>query len=233
MRSPEARALRVRLAGLALVLLALLALAAAWSWSPMKEWLDIDLIVGAVRQLGASFGLPVAILGMGLALALAVPLVFLTLVAIVAFGPWLGAACAIPGALLGAAISYGIGAGLGHEVVNRMAGARINALSQSLARRGVVAIVLVRFVPVAPFAIVNMVAGASHIRLPHLLLGTAIGILPSMVVMMLFVDTIIASLKQPSSFGLGLLALTVALLVLGGWGLRRWVRKQQTPLPPA
>lgn len=231
MRSPEAPALRLRLAGLALVLAALVALAIAWSWSPMKAWLDIDLIVDAVRQLGARYGQPVAIAAMALALALAVPLVFLTLVAIVAFGPWWGAACALPGAVLGAAISYAIGAGLGHQVVERMAGARINALSQALARRGVLAIVLLRLVPVAPFAIVNMVAGASHIRLPHLLLGTAIGILPSVLVMMLFVDTILASLKRPSSFGLGLLALTVALLVLGGWGLRRWLRRQQAGLP--
>jgi uncharacterized membrane protein YdjX (TVP38/TMEM64 family) len=144
----------------------------------------------------------------------------------------MGAACAIGGALLGAAISYAIGAGLGHEVVNRMAGARINALSRSLARRGVLAIVLLRFVPVAPFAIVNMVAGASHIRLPHLILGTAIGMLPSVIAMMLFVDAIIASLKQPGSFGLGLLALTLVLLGAGGWVLQRWLRRQQAGEPP-
>jgi uncharacterized membrane protein YdjX (TVP38/TMEM64 family) len=227
MVSPERRALRLRLLAMILVLLIVVALGAAWSWSPLKDHLDMDTVVGALQQLGERFGLLAAIVGFGLSLVLAVPLVFLTLVAIVAFGPWQGAACAMTGALIGATISYGIGASLGHEVVNKMAGARINALSHSLARRGVLAIILLRCVPVAPFAIVNMVAGASHIRLRELLIGTAVGMLPSVIVMMLFVDRIIASLRQPGSFGLGLLVLTILLIALGGWGLRRWLRRKQ------
>lgn len=222
----RAGALRRRLLGLGVLIALLLALAGAWAWSPMKAWLDIDVIVGALRRFGLSFGVAAAMAGFALAVATAVPLTFLTLVAIVAFGPWLGFACAMPGALLGSALSYAIGMALGREAVAKLAGQRINAVSQRLGERGLLAIVLIRLVPVAPFPIVNMVAGASHIRLRDLLLGTAIGMTPSTVFMMVFVDTILASLKQPSGFGLGLLVVTVLLLAAGGWGLKAWLKRQ-------
>lgn len=220
------RALRRRLMALGAVIVLLLALAGAWAWSPMKAWLDLDTIVGALRGFGRSFGVPAAIAGFALAVATAVPLTFLTLVAIVAFGPWGGLACALPGALAGSAISYGVGMALGREALAQLAGPKIQLVSQRLGERGLLAMIAIRLVPVAPFPIVNMVAGATHIRLRDLLLGTAIGMMPSTVFMMVFVDTILASLKKPSGFGVGMLALTVVLVVAGGWALRRWLKRR-------
>jgi uncharacterized membrane protein YdjX (TVP38/TMEM64 family) len=223
--------LRLRLAGLLLALLVLLALAALWAWSPLKHWLDIERIVHALQGLASGYGPLAAAFAFALALACAVPLTFLILVAIVAFGPWGGLACALAGALAGAAISYGIGRWLGHAVLLRLGGARINALSLQLARRALLAIVVVRLTPVAPFAVVNMVAGASHIRLRDLLLGTAIGMMPSTVFMMLFVDRISAALAEPSLFALLLIALTLVLLLLGGWGVRRMLARAAASAP--
>lgn len=219
----EAPAVRRRLWLLAILLALLVVLAVAWSSTPLKTWLDIDLIVGVLQQLGATFGPLAAVAGFALALVAAVPLTFLTLVAIVAFGPWMGFACALPGALIGATFSYLIGKGLGREAVEKLGGEKVNALSRQLARRGLLAIVIVRFTPIAPFAIVNMVAGASHIRLRDLLLGTAIGMTPSTVFMMVFLDRIIAALREPSESGLVLLGVTALLLAAGAWILKRWL----------
>ncbi len=216
--------LRRRLALLAVVLLALIALALSWSWTPMRAWLDVDLIVTSLQRLGEAFGSVAAVCGFALALTLAVPLVFLTLVALVAFGPLPGFACTLVAALLGAAASYAIGRLLGHEVVERLGGERINRLSRRLASRGLVAVVLVRMVPIAPFAVVNMVAGASHIRLRDLLLGTAIGITPGTLAMTVFVDQITAALKQPSALTFALLGLTIVLIAVGAWVMQRWLR---------
>ncbi len=217
--------LRRKLLLLALSLLALIGLALAWSWTPMRNWLDVDVVVGALQHFGRSFGPVAAVAGFALALTLAVPLVFLTLVTLAAFGPWLGFSCALSGALLGAAASYGIGGLLGREVVRQLAGPRVNALSERLAENGLLAVIIVRMVPVAPFAVVNMVAGASHIRLHHLLLGTAIGMTPSTLAMMLFVDQITAALRNPTPLTFALLGLTVVLLIAGGWGMQRWLRR--------
>jgi uncharacterized membrane protein YdjX (TVP38/TMEM64 family) len=219
-------ALRRKQVLLVLAFAAIAGLAAAWSWSPMRAWLDVDLMVAALRRFGASFGLVAAICGLTLALTLAVPLMFLTLVALAAYGPLAGSACVLAGALLGAAASYGVGMLLGREVIEHLAGPRVNILSRRLGERGLLAVIAVRLVPVAPFAVVNMVAGASHIRLRDLLLGTAIGIAPATLVMAVFVEQITAALRSPTALTFALLGLTVALVAVGVWGLRRWLAVQ-------
>ena len=223
----ESQPLRHRLFLLVLVFFAVLALAAAWKWSPLKVWLDVDRIVATLQHLGRSFGPLAAVGGFALALTLAVPLTFLTLVTIVAFGPLGGFFVCVAGALLGAAVSYWLGVGLGREVVRKLGGARVNALSQRLAQRGLLAVIAVRLVPVAPFAVVNMMAGASHIRLRHLLLGTLIGMTPGTLVMMVFVDQIIAAMRQPSPTSVLIVLLTLILIGLGLWGFRRWLRQSE------
>ncbi len=217
--------LRFRLSALLFVAVALLALALAWNWSPLQAWLDIDLMVASLQRLGQTFGIAAAVSGFALAVSLAVPLTFLTLVTLIAFGPWGGFACSMAGALIGAAMSYGLGRFLGREVVQRLAGQRVNLLSQRLASRGLLAVIVMRIVPLAPFAIVNMVAGASHIRLRDMLLGTCIGMTPSTLVMAIFMHQIMAALKQPSTTSALILALTVVLVIVGVLGLRHWIRQ--------
>ena len=216
--------LRRKLYLLAFALAALIGLAVAWSWTPMRAWLDVDWVVVSLQRFGQAFGPVAAVCGFALALTLAVPLMFLTLVALVAFGPLAGFGCALFSALLSAAASYGLGMFLGREVVQRLGGARINRLSRRLASRGLLAVIALRMVPVAPFAIVNMVAGASHIRLRDLLLGTLIGMMPGLFAMTLFVDQIAAALKQPTPLTFVLAGLTVMLIVLGAWVMQRWLR---------
>ncbi len=219
------RPLRRKLYVLAFALAALVGLAVAWSWTPMRGWLDVDLVVLSLQRFGQAFGPVAAACGFALALTLAIPLTFLMLVALVAYGPAAGFGCIMAGALMGAAASYGIGLFLGREVVQRLAGERINRLSRRLASRGLLAVIVVRLVPMAPFAVVNMVAGASHIRLRDLLLGTLIGISPGALAMMLFVDQITAALKAPTPLTFVLAGLTVMLIVAGAWGMQRWLRR--------
>jgi len=210
-----------------MVFLVLVVLALAWSQSPLRNWLDIDLIVLKLQQSAQTYGVLVAISGFALAVSLAVPLTFLTLVTLVAFGPWLGFACSMGGALIGAALSYGLGRILGREVVQRLAGQRINMLSQRLASRGLLAVILVRLVPVAPFAIVNLVAGATHIRLRDMLLGTCLGMIPGTLVIAVFTSQIIAAIKHPTTTSLLMLMITVTLIIAGLTGFRFWLRRTQ------
>ncbi len=222
--------LRRRLLILAVALLALLGLTLAWRWSPLRDLLEPEYAINGLRQLGQRMGPLAAILGFGVALSLAVPLILLTLVSVVAFGPWMGSLYILGGALLGAAVSHGMGKLLGHELLVRLGGTRVNLLSQSMARRGLVAVIALRLVPVAPFAIVNMVAGTTHLRLRHMLLGTALGMCPGTLAVALFTDQLMLSLTQPGPSSYVLLALTVALIVVGVWGLRYWMNKQKLGL---
>lgn len=232
---------RWRLWGFGAVVVAVLGMAVAWSWSPLKAWLDLDTLVSLLQQGGARLGPLGAVLGFAAAVAVAVPLTFLTLVTIAAYGPWGGMACAFAGAALGAAASYAVGRVLGFEALQRLGGERLNGVSHKLASKGLWAVVAVRMVPVAPFAIINMLCGATHIRLWHLLAGTAIGMAPSTVAMALFWDQILTALKSPSPLTYALLALTVVLIAVGAWAMKRWVSPPATgagaspaaPPPPA
>jgi uncharacterized membrane protein YdjX (TVP38/TMEM64 family) len=219
-----AHSLKWKLILLLSVLAGLIALAAAWSWSPLRHWLDIERIVSTLQILGQSYGVYAAILAFAVALSLAVPLTFLTLVTLVAFGPVAGFFYTMVAAMVGATVSYGLGLLLGREVVQRLGGERVNNISQRLANRGILAVVAIRMVPVAPFAVINMIAGASHIRLRDLLLGTAIGMTPGTLVMVLFIDQIIEAMKRPSSATALMGVLMLALIAAGVWGFRRWLR---------
>jgi uncharacterized membrane protein YdjX (TVP38/TMEM64 family) len=214
-----------RLALLGGLLALLIALAAAWSWSPLRAWLDVTRIVSALEQTGRAYGPLAAIGGFAVAISLAVPLTFLTLVAIVAFGPMNGFLYSMVGALIGAVVTFLAGKLLGHDAVRHLGGARVNHISQRLASRGLLSVIAIRMVPIAPFAIVNLIAGASHIRLRDLLLGTTIGMLPGTVGIMLFVDPLIEALKHPSPVTALIAAAMAGLIGLGIWALRRWLRQ--------
>ncbi|MFX6226245.1 VTT domain-containing protein, partial [Acinetobacter baumannii] len=67
-----------------------------------------------------------------------------------------------------------------------MLGPRINNLSRRFAQRGIAAMAVVRLLPIAPFTVVNVVAGASHLGLRDYLLGTLIGMTPGIALTVVF-----------------------------------------------
>ena len=60
-----------------------------------------------------------------------------------------------------------------------MAGRKLNDIIHVLRRRGLIAITALRLVPLAPFTVEGVVAGAVGIKLWHFMVGTAIGMLPA------------------------------------------------------
>ena len=86
-------------------------------------------------------------------------------------------------------------------------------LSRRLGKRGLLAIVFARIVPVGPFTIVNLVAGASHIRWRDFLLGTVIGLLPGITAASIFVDRVAAAIREPGMGTFAVLAGVCAVLI--------------------
>ena len=175
--------LKARAALLVGLIIGLICLVMAWRWSSISEWLEVDLLVTQLQQTGANLG-PIASVGViALASIAAVPLGVIIVVSALTFGPWLGTVFVISGASIGGLCSYGIGTSLGHQGLCRFGGDRLNQLSEKLAKKGILSVVVIRMLPIAPFAIVNMVAGASHIRLRDFFIGTALGMLPGTVIL--------------------------------------------------
>ena len=225
--SSHARRLKLRLAGLALLLLLLVALSLGWVHAPWREQIDPAQLLPKLRALGQHLGpWAVAALMTG-ALVLAVPLMLLTLLALAALGPVPGLLCTLAAGVLAAGLSHGIGHWLGHAALQTLAGPRLQELSQALAQRGLLAVLLIRWLPIAPFAIVNMVAGASHIRLRDMLLGTLLGMLPATVALAFFMEQLLRALDNASSSDVWRLLAALTLLAMLAWLLRRWATRRQ------
>jgi phospholipase D1/2 len=139
------------------------------------------------------------------------------------FGPGLGGAYALVGALSSATLYYWIGRGVGRDVVFRLAGPRVREATRAVARRGLLAVVAVRVLPVAPHLVVGLAAGASRIGFRDYLLGTLIAMVPGGVVLVLVGSQAAMGLDRVewSTFGWAIAAVAVALAT--GWALQRWV----------
>ena len=186
-----------RFGALILLLLALVILTIAWSWGPLKSWLDLNLLIEkfrALRDAGQEVGFLDAAGAIALASLLAIPLSIIIPLAALGLEPWHAFGALICGATLGGSGSFMLGSYLGRESVQKMAGERISTISQGLAKRGVLSVFIIRLLPIAPFAIVNMVAGTSHIRLRDFILGTMLGMTPGVALAVLFIDYWIAKL---------------------------------------
>jgi len=203
----------------------LLGLAAAWRWTPLGEWLDLNSLIQQAEALKTQ---PAAALGVipaiAVAGALAVPLTLLVVTAVLVFGPVNGFFYALAGAELSALLSYLAGRGIGRDLVRRFAGRRLNSVSKKLSKRGLLTIVTLRIVPVAPFAVINLVAGASHISFRDFALGTLVGLLPGIVAIALFADGFVKSIREPDTGHLVWLIALVLIIVAATFGLRKWLR---------
>jgi uncharacterized membrane protein YdjX (TVP38/TMEM64 family) len=212
---------------LAFLLLVLLGLAAVWRWTPLSEWVSMQKLADWADSLK---GNPLSLLGVvGAYIAgglLVVPVVLLVGATAMVFAPYVGTFYAFLGCLSSSLVTYGIGARLGKEAIRKIAGRRLNRLSKRLAKQGLLTVIIIRNLPIAPFTIVNMVAGASRIKFKDYLVGTALGMTPGILVITLFTDRLVRAVKEPG-WGNVTIALGVAILLAIGflWTKKRLSRK--------
>lgn len=211
-----------RLATLVALLALLLLLALAWKFSPAAQWLQPDALFEAAGQLAWGTQLAVFVL----AGCVAVPLSLLVLLAVLVQGPMLGAAtCLIGGTAIGV-LSFGAGSLLGRAAVAHVAGPKLLAVNALVARRGLLAVFIVRLIPAAPFAVVNLMLGATPIRWLPFLLGNLLGMLPMVLVTAWAAPQILEQLRNPGGSGVLLLAGTLLALAAVTVALKRWAARQ-------
>ena len=103
------------------------------------------------------------------------PVMILIAVTILAFGPWWGFWYALIGMTASALLTFWIGRLLGRRLMDHLSGSWVHRISRTLAEKGLLTVVTLRILPVAPFSILNAVAGASHIRTRDFFIGTVLG----------------------------------------------------------
>src|SRR5947207_11736764 len=108
---------------LGLILLAALALAAVWRYTPLAEWASRQRILEWVRAARSTRWAPFALAAAYTPAAFIMfPRPLLSLLAIVAFGIWVGAACVAAGVLRAALATYSLGPPVPPPAARRLAG---------------------------------------------------------------------------------------------------------------
>ncbi len=210
------------------IMAVVLGLAAAWRWTPLGGLLEVDTLVAVAGSAGESLGGTMLLLGAFVVGGIvAVPVTLMIIVTVLVAGPWLGLGLALTGSLISAVASYWIGSASGRKLLRRLSGGRINRLSRRLAQRGIITIITLRIVPVAPFTVINMVAGASHISFRDFVLGTLLGMGPGITAIALFTDRVAATIREPELPEFAVLAAVTGGIVALAWTARKWLARRR------
>jgi phosphatidylserine/phosphatidylglycerophosphate/cardiolipin synthase-like enzyme/uncharacterized membrane protein YdjX (TVP38/TMEM64 family) len=219
---------RHTLIALASVLVAALLLAATWRWTPLGEWIDLKETINHLGSLRGNWSAPFIVIIVFIVAGLMVfPITLLIITTGLAFGAYYGFAYALLGAEFSALITYAIGQHLGHSTIRNLSHRWVSRVSRRLARQGLLAIITLRVVPVAPFTIINLVAGASHIRFRDFAFGTLLGMAPGVLALTVFSDQVASAIAAPETIRFLSLLILAILIGTGTWWLSRWLLRRQ------
>jgi uncharacterized membrane protein YdjX (TVP38/TMEM64 family) len=123
---------------------------------------------------------------------------------------------------LAAMFTYLVGRRLRRDTVRRLAGPKLDRMIEVLKKHGLLALTLLRLVPLAPFAVEGIVAGAVRMKAWHLALGTLIGMLPGTLAATVFGAELEAALSGEGPVDWWLVALVFGMLGAGTWWVKRW-----------
>ena len=206
-----------------------LALGAVWRWTPAGEWLDMQSAKAVGQWIRQQPFTPVlVVLAYVLGGMVAFPVTLMVVATVVVFGPWWGAVYVLAGSQASALAVFWVGRWLGRDAVHRFAGTLFNRLSRKLSDSGLMAVITFRIVPVAPFSVINLIAGVSGIHPRDYILGTLIGMLPGMMATVVLADRLAASLSQPDWVNVATLGGLIVLAIIAITALRRWSKQKRT-----
>ncbi|GLW27094.1 TVP38/TMEM64 family protein [Actinoplanes regularis] len=219
---PAAMSRRHRLLRVGLLILGVGGLAGAAALLPMRE------IGDAVVALGPGAAVAVAVLG-GLLLSVLVPRTAVTVACGALLGAATGAIAALAAAIIAATATYYLGRWAGRGALQAKAGGRLARLDGWLNRRGLAAVLLVRFLPLAPFGLVGYAYGTTSVCRKRYLLGTTIAAIPSTVTY----AVIGAAVAAPGRMGPLTIAPAVISFILSTAIVIRWRQTSRRVLAPA
>jgi uncharacterized membrane protein YdjX (TVP38/TMEM64 family) len=212
---------------IAVIVLAIAALAAAWRYTPLHEYITGPRLVEWARAVRAHPASAVLLVAAYVPTAFVMlPRPVLTIIGVIAFGPWLGFTYAMAGVLLSALVTYYIGRFVRPERVRRIAGDNFDRVRALLAEHGFAAMFAIRIAPLAPFIVGSMLAGAARTNVFHYSAATVLGMAPGLLATSVFGREISAAVEGRS--GINYWAIGAAVLALGAvtWVAARWLKQK-------
>jgi uncharacterized membrane protein YdjX (TVP38/TMEM64 family) len=209
------------------IVVVIAALAAAWRYTPLSEYITAQRITGWARAIRGWSWAPLVVMFLYTPAAFVMfPRPVLTLLTVIAFGPWLGFAYGMAGIIGSALVTYYVGRLLPEKTLQRLAGDKLDDVIKALRRRGLMAMLAVRIIPVAPFAVEGFIAGAVPIKLWEYTLGTFLGMLPGVLATSVFGGQLTAALKDPSTINWWIVGGVIVAMVALTWYVKRWFASQ-------
>jgi len=214
-----------KIAGLVAVVAALMAL---WRFTPLREVATAEAAIQWAKAFGELWWAPLLLMAAYTPACLVMfPRPLITLAAVLAFGPLLGFTYSLLGICASAAVTWWMGRHMRRDTVRRLAGPKLDRMIDVLKKHGLVAMTLLRLVPIAPFAVESIVAGAIGMKLWHVVLGTAIGLLPGTLTTTVFGDAIETAVTGAGEVNWWLVGAAIALLAGGAWAVKRWFTRME------
>ncbi|WP_414828472.1 VTT domain-containing protein [Alteromonas sp. H39] len=223
-RNPRRRTIMI---AIGTVIVAIIAGLLVWA-SYSIAWLSSENINAFLeKSRGTYFALPTVLMVYVIGGLLFFPVTVLSLAVAAIFGPIWGPIYGIMGALLSSATTFGIGKLLGNAGLKKVGGPKVEALDEKLKTSGIVGVAAIRMLPIAPFSLVNLVAGISSIGLVQFLVGTFLGMFPPMIAKGLVGDSITQIFRNPSPETISYLVGGIVLWGLMIWGSQKFARYYQ------
>jgi uncharacterized membrane protein YdjX (TVP38/TMEM64 family) len=183
----------------------------------------IDSTLGQANR--GHWGLIATILVFTLTAYVGAPQIVLIGACVVAFGPEVGFWNAWIATIISGAATYFTGRLTSAQTQKRFGGATGGRFTRFMGKNGFLASLIVRFVPTAPFVVVNMAFGAARVNFWAFILGLAIGSLPKTVLVAFAGDSILDALQGEFLAAIVMAVLAIIVWVVIALIVRRLVRK--------
>ncbi len=198
-----------------------------WKFTPLAEMIQPTKLAARLERFGGTPWGPVAMLALYVIGGFVMmPLLALLTATALVFEPVTAITIALTGALLNATAVYFAGAKLIREWAERSFGEPIARVRSALQSRGVLAVAMIRMVPVAPFSLVNVAAGSIGVPFRDYLFGTFLGLAPGTVLICVFGQELKDLLRDPSPGRVLIVVAIAAGWVLLSWAIQRFVSRR-------
>ena len=170
---------------------------------------------------------PAILLSYLLLLTVMFPLTILVVVTGFLFSPWWALFYATVATLCSSALSYWIGHVLGRSTIEKHSSHYLRVVSRFMQENSVHSMVVINLLPIAPFTMTNMMAGAFQLKFSRYMIGSAIGIIPGLIVVTLLggqLNKIVSATDNQQFWGELVIAVTLISVLMA---IIRWVKKKE------
>lgn len=212
---------------IALAVVVLAAVSLLWHFAGLQDIIHVDAIVEYLRRFEASSWAPAWIIGLyALTAVTFFPAVLLSAAVVVVLSGIKGFLLCVTGSMVSSIAGYYLGRLAGRDWFERRFPA-VRKIYRKVHAGGVLGVAIVRTIPMAPYAAINVIFGIIKVPVLIYLAGTLLGILPGKVMLAFFGTSLRDFLENPSlaKAGQGAVLMAVWLCVL--FACHAWARQRK------